>query len=252
MTLFPEMCERVLSESIIGRARKNNFIEISCTDIRTYTTDKHRRVDDIPYGGGRGMVMQADPIFNCYNAICETMTSKPHVIYMSPKGKTFNQERAKQLSELENIIILCGHYEGVDQRILDRIVDEEISIGDYVLTGGELPALVVADSIARMCKGVLSEDICFEEESHFNGLLEYPHYTRPEIWQGEAVPPVLLSGHHKNIAEWRHQKSLEVTKERRPEMYERYMELNPPPPPKKKRRKRHSTENITEEQENNA
>lgn len=219
MTLFPEMCERVLSESIIGRARKNNFIEISCTDIRTYTTDKHRRVDDIPYGGGRGMVMQADPIFNCYNAICETMTSKPHVIYMSPKGKTFNQERAKQLSELENIIILCGHYEGVDQRILDKIVDEEISIGNYVLTGGELPAMVLIDSVSRYVDGVLS-DGSTSEESFSQGILEYPQYTRPETFEGVKVPEILQSGHHENINKWRRYQALKNTYYKRPELLE--------------------------------
>ena len=185
--------------------------------------DKHRRVDDIPYGGGMGMVMQADPIYNCYNAVCEQLGAKPHTIYMTPKGSVFNQKKAVQLAQLDNIFLLCGHYEGVDQRILDKIVDEEISIGDYVLTGGELPAAVLTDAVARMCDGVLSSPECFQDESHFGGLLEYPQYTRPEIWQEEAVPSVLLSGHHKNIAEWRLKKSLEITKEKRPDMYEAYI-----------------------------
>ena len=222
-TLFPEMCEAILSESIVGRARKKGALEIYCHQIRDYTNDKHRRVDDIPYGGGMGMVMQADPIYNCYNAVCEQLGAKPHTIYMTPKGSVFNQKKAVQLAQLDNIFLLCGHYEGVDQRILDKIVDEEISIGDYVLTGGELPAAVLTDAVARMCDVVLSSPECFQDESHFGGLLEYPQYTRPEIWQEEAVPSVLLSGHHKNIAEWRLKKSLEITKEKRPDMYEAYI-----------------------------
>ena len=222
-TLFPEMCEAILSESIVGRARKKGALEIYCHQIRDYTNDKHRRVDDIPYGGGMGMVMQADPIYNCYNAVCEQLGAKPHTIYMTPKGSVFNQKKAVQLAQLDNIFLLCCHYEGVDQRILDKIVDEEISIGDYVLTGGELPAAVLTDAVARMCDGVLSSPECFQDESHFGGLLEYPQYTRPEIWQEEAVPSVLLSGHHKNIAEWRLKKSLEITKEKRPDMYEAYI-----------------------------
>lgn len=221
--LFPEMCEAILSESIVGRARKKGALEIYCHQIRDYTNDKHRRVDDIPYGGGMGMVMQADPIYNCYNAVCEQLGAKPHTIYMTPKGSVFNQKKAVQLAQLDNIFLLCGHYEGVDQRILDKIVDEEISIGDYVLTGGELPAAVLTDAVARMCDGVLSSPECYQDESHFGGLLEYPQYTRPEIWQEEAVPSVLLSGHHKNIAEWRLKKSLEITKEKRPDMYEAYI-----------------------------
>jgi len=223
MTLFPEMCEAVLGGSIVGRARKAGKIEVHCRQIRDCSTDKHRRVDDNPYGGGMGMVMQCQPIYDCYNAVCEELGSKPHTIYMSPKGAVFTQERAIELSKMDNILILCGHYEGVDQRVIDKIVDEEISIGDYVLTGGELPAMVVADCIARMCPGVLSDDICFEEESIYGGLLEYPHYTRPEIWEGEGIPPVLLTGHHKNIAQWRHDQSLEITKERRPDLYEKYI-----------------------------
>ncbi len=222
-TLFPEMVDNILAESIVGRARKKGAIEINCHQIRDYTLDKHRRVDDIPYGGGMGMVMQAEPIYRCYQAVCEQIGAKPHTIYMTPKGSVFTQSRAAELSRMDNILIICGHYEGVDQRVLDRIVDEEISIGDYVLTGGELPAAVVTDAVARMCSGVLSSPECYEEESHFSGLLEYPQYTRPEIWEGEAVPPVLLTGHHRNIADWRHEKSLEITKEKRPDMYEKYI-----------------------------
>jgi tRNA (guanine37-N1)-methyltransferase len=222
-TLFPEMCEAVLGESIIGRARKSGAINVACHQIRDYTLDKHRRVDDIPYGGGMGMVMQCDPIYNCYKAICEQIGSKPHTIYMSPKGTVLTQKKTIELSKKENILIICGHYEGVDQRIIDKIVDEEISIGDYVLTGGELPAMVLTDAVARMCGGVLSNEECFTEESIYSGLLEYPHYTRPETWEGNSVPPVLLSGHHKNINTWRHEKSLEITKECRPDLYNEYI-----------------------------
>lgn len=236
-TLFPEMCEAVLGESIVGRARKAGKIEVNCRQIREYTQDKHRRVDDTPYGGGMGMVMQCEPIYNCYKAICEDLGTKPHTIYMSPKGKVLDQKRVVELSKMDNILIICGHYEGVDQRVIDKIVDEEISIGDYVLTGGELPAMVLADAVARMCPGVLSDDVCFTDESIYSGLLEYPQYTRPEVWEEMPVPPVLLTGHHANISKWRHEQSLEITAERRPDLLEQYLIDNPPPPPKKKRRK---------------
>lgn len=221
-TLFPEMCEAVLGESIVGRARKAGKIELNCRQIREYTQDKHRRVDDTPYGGGMGMVMQCEPIYNCYKAVCDEIGAKPHTIYMSPKGKIFDQQKAVELAGMENILIICGHYEGVDQRILDKIVDEEISIGDYVLTGGEIPAMAVADAVARMCPGVLSDEVCFTDESIYSGLLEYPQYTRPEVWENMAVPPVLLSGHHKNIEKWRHEQSLEITAKRRPDLLEKY------------------------------
>ena len=246
-TLFPEMCEAVLGESIVGRARKAGKIEVHCRQIREYTLDKHRRVDDTPYGGGMGMVMQCEPIYNCYKAVCEEWETKPHTIYMSPKGKVLTQERAAELSKMDDILIICGHYEGVDQRVIDKIIDEEISIGDYVLTGGELPAMVLTDCVARMCPGVLSDDVCFEEESIFSGLLEYPHYTRPEVWEGEKVPDVLLSGHHANIQKWRHEQSEELTKERRPDLYAAYIEAHPPAPPKKKRRRHESQPPKTEE-----
>ena len=223
-TLFPEMCEAVLSESIIGRARKSGAIEIHCHNIRDYTLDKHRRVDDTPYGGGMGMLMQAEPIWRCWLAVCEMLGKPPHSIYLSPKGTVLTQHKTVELSKQENLFLLCGHYEGIDQRVLDKIIDEEISIGDYVLTGGELPALVLTDAVARMCSGVLPAAVCFEEESHFNGLLEYPQYTRPELWQGESVPEVLLSGHHLKISNWRNQKSLEITKEKRPDLYAAWLE----------------------------
>ena len=220
-TLFPEMCEAVLGESIIGRARMAGLIRLYCHQIRDYTLDKHHRVDDSPYGGGKGMVMQAEPIYRCYQAVCAELDEKPYVIYMSPKGNVFSQKKAAELSEKKNIFVICGHYEGVDQRIIDKIVDEEISIGDYVLTGGELPAMVICDATARLVPGVLAADECFMDESHYSGLLEYPHYTRPEVWEGMEVPPVLLTGHHKNIAAWRHEQALKITAERRPDMLEK-------------------------------
>ncbi|MBQ7654200.1 MAG: tRNA (guanosine(37)-N1)-methyltransferase TrmD [Clostridia bacterium] len=224
MTLFCEMCEKVLDESIVGRARANGFVEINCRNIRDYTDDKHNNVDDTPYGGGMGMIMQCQPIFNCYKSICDETGKKPHLIYMSPKGQVLTQQRVRELSELENIAILCGHYEGVDERVLEEIVDEEISVGDYVLTGGELPALMLADSITRLLPGVLSSDECFEDESHYSGLLEYPQYTRPYEWHEKKVPDVLLSGHHANIERFRRDKSLEITAKKRPDMIEKIMD----------------------------
>lgn len=218
MTLFPEMCNAVLDESIIGRARKNGIIEIDTVNIRDFTHDKHNRVDDAPYGGGMGMLMQTQPIYDCFASLCSEDGKKPHLIYMSAQGKTLTQKRVKELSQLSNIAILCGHYEGVDERIIEEIVDEEISIGDYVLTGGELPALILSDSIARMIDGVLPNDEAKELESHYSGLLEYPQYTRPPEWHGRKVPDILLSGHHGNIDKWRREKSLERTLERRPDM----------------------------------
>lgn len=221
MTLFPAMCETVMSESIIGRARKAGKVEIVCTDIRDFAGNKHNKVDDMPYGGGMGMVMAAQPIYDCYKSLYGGDEPKPHLIYMSPKGKIFDQKRARELSELDRIVLLCGHYEGVDERVIEEIVDEELSIGDFVLTGGELPALAVADAVCRMLPGVLSDELCFEEESHFSGLLEYPQYTRPAEWHGKEVPEVLLSGNHAKIDEWRRMQSLMITAERRPDLYSR-------------------------------
>lgn len=218
MTLFPEMCNAVLDESIIGRARKSGIIKIDTVNIRDFTHDKHNRVDDAPYGGGMGMLMQTQPIYDCFASLCFEDGKKPHLIYMSAQGKTLTQKRVKELSQLPNIAILCGHYEGVDERIIEEIVDEEISVGDYVLTGGELPALILSDSIARMIDGVLPNDEAKELESHYSGLLEYPQYTRPPEWHGRKVPDILLSGHHGNIDKWRREKSLERTLERRPDM----------------------------------
>ena len=221
-TLFPEMCEAVLSESIIGRARAKGAIEVHCHQIRAYTTDRHNRVDDAPFGGGMGMVMQAQPIYACWQAVRAQSELPMHTIYMSPKGAPLTQQRVRELARMPRLFLLCGHYEGVDQRVLDRITDEEISVGDYVVTGGELPALILTDAVARMSENVLPAPDAYEDESHFEGLLEYPQYTRPEIWEGEAVPPVLLSGHHKNIAAWRQAQSEEITRLRRPDLYAKW------------------------------
>ena len=220
-TLFPEMCERVVDESIIGRARRAGKLEISCVNIRDYSDDKFKRVDDSPYGGGMGMVMEAEPLARCCEGYGERHNTeqKPYIIYMSPKGKVFDQQKAIELSQKERLLFVCGHYEGVDERFIEECVDEEISIGDYVLTGGELAALVVADAVGRLCEGVLSDASCYTDESHYSGLLEYPQYTRPPVWRGREVPEMLLSGHHENIAKWRRLKSLFVTKERRPDLY---------------------------------
>ena len=218
LTLFPEMMERVLDESIIGRARKSGIININCTNIRDYAENKHNRVDDYPYGGGNGMVMQPGPIYRAYKSVADKYDEKPYVIYMSPQGRVFNQKIAKEYLNKNHIIILCGHYEGVDERIIEEIVDEELSVGDYVLTGGELPALVVCDCVSRMVPGVLSSEECFSEESHFNGKLEYPQYTRPPVFMGREVPEVLLSGHHANIEKWRQEQSLIRTKLKRPDL----------------------------------
>ena len=219
MTLFPQMCEAVLGESIIGRARKAAKVEINCVNIRDFSGNKHNKVDDTTYGGGMGMVMSAAPIYNCFHSLYDKeKDDKPHLIYMSPKGETFTQKKAIELSKYDHLVFLCGHYEGVDQRVLDEIVDEEISIGDYVLTGGEIPAMAVTDAVCRMLPGVLADDVCFTEESHFEGLLEFPQYTKPEEWMGRKVPDVLLSGHHENIAKWRRLKAIEETYRRRPNM----------------------------------
>lgn len=219
MTLFPDMCRAVFSESIVGRAAARGIIEINAVNIRDFSADKrHNRVDDTPYGGGMGMLMQAQPIFDCFKYVESNMNAKPHVIYMSPQGAVLTQKRAKELSKLENIVLLCGHYEGVDERVLEEIVDEEISIGDYVLTGGELPALVLVDCIARMVDGVLPNEEAYSGESHYNALLEHPQYTKPFEWNGRQVPEVLISGHHANVDEWKRKQSLKRTFERRPEL----------------------------------
>ena len=217
LTLFPEMFEAV-KQSVIGKAIEKQLIQINLINIRNFSKDKHKKVDDTPYGGGAGMVMMPSVVYDAYNSIQNKENAK--VIYLSPKGKVLNQEKVLELSKQEHLILLCGHYEGIDQRILDEIVDEEISIGDYVLTGGELPAMVLIDSVSRYVEGVLKEE-SIKEESFSNGLLEYPQYTRPEIFEGERVPEVLLSGHHQKIKQWRKQKSLEITKNKRPDLLEK-------------------------------
>jgi tRNA (guanine37-N1)-methyltransferase len=225
MTLFPDLVSTVLGESIIGRAQKNGFITVRTHNIRDYSEDKHRRVDDTPYGGGKGMLMMAPPIYNCYEAILKGQseegfcTERRRVIYLSPTGNVLTQARAAELArDYDNLILLCGHYEGVDRRIVDEIVDEEISIGDYVLTGGEIPACILTDCVARMIKGVLSDEECYQKESHSDGLLEYPQYTRPYEFHGVRVPDVLISGHHANIDRWRDEQALEMTQRLRPDL----------------------------------
>lgn len=218
LTLFPDMCNTVMNESIIGRAQKKGVIKVECHQIRDYTYDKHNRVDDTIYGPGMGMLMMAEPIAACFEDLCKQLNKRPKLIYMSPQGTPLTQEKIKDLSQYENIAILCGHYEGVDERFIEEFVDEEISIGDYVLTGGELPALILADAVSRMIPGVLSDNECFEEESHYNGLLEYPQYTKPAIWRGKEVPEILLSGHHANIEQWRRMQALIRTKKKRADL----------------------------------
>ncbi len=218
MTLFPDMFDSFLGQSIIGRAQKNGIIELEALQIRDFTTNKQKQVDDYPYGGGTGMIMQCQPIYDCYKEITKDLPSKPHTIYMSPQGKVLTQQRAQQLAKLDHIVILCGHYEGVDERVLEEIVDEEISIGDYVLTGGEMPACILVDCISRMVPGVLRNEEAYQGESLYNGLLEFPQYSRPEVWNGRQVPEVLLSGHHENIRLWREEMSLKRTKEKRPDL----------------------------------
>lgn len=212
------MVDTVLNESIIGRARKNGIIEINAHNIRDFSKDKHKRVDDTPYGGGMGMLMSAEPIYDCYKSVVEKKTDKVRVVYMSPQGKVLTQEKAKQLSKLEHLVILCGHYEGVDERIIEEIVDEEISVGDYVLTGGELPACILTDCVCRLIDGVLSDNSCHEIESISCGMLEYPQYTRPLIFNGKTVPQILQNGNHKEIEKWRYRKALERTKKKRPDL----------------------------------
>lgn len=207
-----------MAESIIGRARRKGAVQVCCHQIRDYALDKHNRVDDCPFGGGMGMLLMAEPIALCMDDVIRQLGYQPHTIYMSPQGKTLTQQRVVELAEMDGLMILCGHYEGVDERVLEEYVDEEISIGDYVVTGGELSALVLSDAVCRMIDGVLSDSSCYQEESHFHSLLEYPQYTRPAVWRGRAVPEVLLSGHHENVQKWRRNQSLLRTAFKRPEM----------------------------------
>lgn len=229
MTLFPEMVLDGLRTSIIGRAEEKGCISIEAVNIRDYTLDKHKKVDDYTYGGGAGMLMQAQPVYDCYRALQERIdqrrgaAGRTRVIYVTPQGEVFHQKKAAELSQEEDLIFLCGHYEGIDERVLEEIVTDYISIGDYVLTGGELPAMVMIDAVSRLVPGVLNNGESAQTESHANGLLEYPQYSRPEIWHEKKVPEVLLSGHHANIEKWRMEQSLARTKARRPELYEAYI-----------------------------
>ncbi len=227
ITLFPDMVMTVLGESIIGRAVKAGYIDIRAHHIRPYSTDKHHNVDDTPYGGGKGMLLTCQPIYDCYRAVRADIPSdhRVRVIYMSPKGRLLTHDVAKELSAYDNLIFVCGHYEGVDQRVLDEIVDEEITIGDYVLTGGEIPACIVVDAVARLKDGVLAAPECYEGESVASGLLEYPQYTHPRVWNGREVPEVLLSGDHGKVDRWRLEQAVAVTKERRPDLLDLHPEF---------------------------
>ena len=218
LTLFPDMVLNGLNTSIIGRAVENNIIKIGATDIRDFSTNKHLKVDDYPYGGGAGMVMQPEPVYKAYEHVRKDMQGSVRVLYMTPQGKRFDHEMSRELAKEDNLIFLCGHYEGIDERVLEMIVTDNVSIGDYVLTGGELPAMVMIDCISRLVPGVLNNDVSAEIESFHDNLLEYPQYTRPEVYEGKKVPEVLLSGHHKNIETWRRQQSIKRTLERRPDL----------------------------------
>ena len=221
LTLFPTMFEAVLGDSMIGRAREKGLVEMNFVDIRDFTENKHRQVDDYPYSGGGGMLIAAPPVYNAYRSVTEGLSYKPLTVYLSPQGHVFNQQLAIELSEQEHIILLCGHYEGIDQRVLDEIVDMEISIGDFVLTGGEIPAMAVIDTVTRLIPGVLGAEDGFKKESHYNGLLEYPQYTRPAVWHDQPIPEILLSGHHANIEQWKHEQALLTTLKKRPDMLEK-------------------------------
>ena len=221
LTLFPDTVGDMMNESILGRAQERGYIRIETHQIRDYTANKQNQVDDYPYGGGRGAVMQADPLYRAWCHVCDEAGAPVHTIFLSPCGHVFRQEDAKRLSKLDNLVLVCGHYEGIDQRFIDECVDEEISIGDFVLTGGEIPAMAVADAVCRLVPGVLPDKECFEDESHWDGLLEYPQYSRPALWHGRAVPPILLSGDHAKVARWRRKQSFLRTRARRPDMYEK-------------------------------
>ncbi len=225
VTLFPKIIEDFMAESIVGRARRKGHLQICTHQLRDFAPGKNKNVDDCPYGGGKGMLLRAEPIGICLDKIEEHIGEKPYTIYLSPKGSVLNQEKVKELSLKKNICLLCGHYEGIDERIIESYVDEEISVGDFVLTGGEMPALILADSVSRMVKGVLSADVCFEEESHFDGLLEYPQYTRPADWRGLKVPDVLTEGHHAKIEKWKREIAIKNTAVLRPDMIKKAVEL---------------------------
>ncbi len=220
LTLFPDMIRDGFQTSITGRAVEKGLLSLNTVNIRDFSVNKHNRVDDYPYGGGAGMVMQAEPVYLAYQSIAEKLPKKPKVLYMSPQGKVFNQRMAEELAQEEELVFLCGHYEGIDERVLEEIVDEEVSIGDYVLTGGELPALVIMDAVSRLVGGVLHNEDSAEFDSFHDNLLEYPQYSRPEVWRDKVVPPILMSGHHANVEKWRREQSLIRTLERRPDLLE--------------------------------
>lgn len=222
LTLFPDMVKDGLNTSIIGRAIEAGLLDINAVNIRDYSTNKHKKVDDYPYGGGAGLVMQAEPIYGAYESVIKDIDFRPRVIYLTPQGKVFDQKMAEELAREPELVFLCGHYEGVDERVLEEIVTDYVSIGDYVLTGGELPAMVMIDAISRLVPGVLNNDASAGDESFENGLLEYPQYTRPPVFLEKEVPEVLLSGHHENIKKWRQDQSVKRTKERRPDLWEKY------------------------------
>lgn len=240
MTIFPDLVRGVLGESIIGRAQSAGHIQVECHNIRDFSTDKHRKTDDTPYGGGVGMVMTCQPIYDCFKSIEAAIPegNKRRVIYMSPKGRLFSHGVARELAEYDNLIFLCGHYEGVDQRIIDEIVDDEISIGDYVVTGGEIPACIVIDAVSRLKDGVLASSECYEGESVASGILEYPQYTKPREFRGREVPEVLISGDHKKIDRWRLEESVRITREHRPDMLAAHPEIEESLLPKKKKSQR--------------
>ena len=225
-TLFPEMFPPVLDNSIVGRARRRGYLQICCHQLRDFSPDRRGRVDDTVFGGGKGMLLMAEPFARGLDALREHLGWQPHILYMSPRGRVLDQRRARELAELPGLALLCGHYEGVDQRLLDEYEAEEISVGDYVLTGGELPAMILADAVSRMLPGVLSDQACFEEESHYNGLLEYPQYTRPEVWRGRRAPEILLSGNHERIAAWRREEALTITGKNRPDLLSKFVVEN--------------------------
>lgn len=260
-TLFPEMCQNVLDQSILGRAAQKGFIETHCHQIRDYTKNKQRQTDDYPYGGGCGMVMNAQPIADCLrDIIAKNITqgrAKPHIIFLTAGGARFDENHARRLASYDNITLVCGHYEGMDERVIEKFADEEISIGDYILTGGELASLVVADAVLRLQDGVLAEERGYQEESYWDGLLEYPQYTRPEVWEEMEVPPILRSGNHGEIAKWRAAQGRERTKKRRPDLWKQYLEAGgwdgveiPKKPKRKRSKKALHTEKIVKKAEN--
>lgn len=241
LTLFPDMILHGVDQSILHNALDKGVISVEAVNIRDYTTNKHRKVDDYTYGGGAGLLMQAQPVYDAWRSIQDRLPNKARVVYMTPTGRVFNQSVAEEFSHEEDLILLCGHYEGIDERVIEEIVTDKISIGDFVLTGGELPAMMVIDAVSRLIPGVLHNDVSAETDSFQNGLLEYPQYSRPEVWMGRQVPEILLSGDHGKVDAWRLEQSLAITREVRPDLYHAYMEAHPPVPKKRRRHRRKTT-----------